>query len=109
MFRRCVAFLLVLLASALPALADGSAQSNVLVCVATADGSTVAPCASGQGPAIVAGYVLSPSDYAWFQAASTPFDPTLGAGYFAFGLGLVVLTWCTSYGIGLVLQLVKHA
>lgn len=87
--------------------------SYVLACIPSAE-TPVQPqisCGSVDGVPLYAtaleGHFLTSEQYQALQEASQPFDKVVGAGYFSFGLGVVVACWLLAHSAGLVIQSVR--
>jgi hypothetical protein len=99
----------------LPLARSASAQSSpasVLVCVPDATlSASVAPCPSSPvaAPAVVAGVVLSVTDYNSFSLWDGPADPVEGQTLAMTCAGTVVASYLVALGVGLVVRMIRNA
>lgn len=56
---------------------------------------------------VVEGYTLTEEQYQSLTQQTDPFDAITGAGFFSFGLGVVVACWLVAHAAGLVVQSVR--
>lgn len=76
---------------------------TLLICNASLDGGTVAPCPSGTAPSTVQALVLEPSQAPHFE----PFDPALGSEYWFLGFGFVLGLHLTAKGLAVLVNLLR--
>jgi len=87
----------------------------ILVCMPGEDGAPIEPrisCGNVGGvpyfATVIKAHTLTTEQYQALVKSSAPFDTATGAGYFAFGLGVVVACWVLAHTAGLVLQSVRQ-
>jgi hypothetical protein len=52
--------------------------------------------------------MLTPSEFAFVQAAAAPFDYGQAFAFWSFAFGTTLLFWLTSRGVGTVLNLIRR-
>lgn len=89
---------------------SGSLQ-NIIVCVPTQTGPSVAPCATLSGvkqkPVMQIAYVIDPASADLFDAAVEPLDPADVAMVWSAGFSFVLLFFLIARGAGTVLNLIR--
>ncbi|MFN3327219.1 MAG: hypothetical protein ACK5AZ_27345, partial [Bryobacteraceae bacterium] len=77
-------------------------------CADTADGSTVSPCPTGQGPQVLTAYVFDPSQAARFDAVTQPFDYATASLFWTAAFVFTLTLYITPRIIGEIIRMVRH-
>lgn len=83
-------------------------ETLVLACVESVSGSQ-GKCPSGYVESLQPAFLLDPSVGPSIAFSFAPFDPLLGAEYFAFSFGTVIGVYLLSLSIGAVIQVLKRS